>query len=78
MPRQVIADERTGIRPLKDETVLYGIFNGDVCALELENGCIIFSDDRPNYHTEDNREFAEVLEIEGISGEIIGYVEVFH
>ncbi|MCD8357304.1 MAG: hypothetical protein LUE11_12160 [Clostridia bacterium] len=80
MARNMIADARTGLRPLQDELILTGIFNGDLCALELENGCVIFDDDRPNYHTRDGREFAEVLELEdetdGISGLVIGYVEV--
>lgn len=80
MSRIMIADAHTGLRPLKEEPVLCGVFNGDICALELENGCVIFSDDRPNYHTKDNREFAEVLELEnendGISGLIVGYVEI--
>lgn len=80
MARNMIADARTGLRPLQQETVLSGIFNGDLCALELENGCVIFDDDRPNYHTRDGREFAEVLELEdeadGISGLVIGYVEI--
>lgn len=80
MSRIMIADERTGLRPLGDEPVLSGIFNGDVSALELENGCVISPDDRPNYHTVDGREFAEVLELEddadGISGLLIGYVEL--
>ena len=50
--------------------------------MQLENGCVIFDDDRPNYHTQDGREFAEVLELEdeadGISGVVIGYVEINH
>ncbi|MDD6612168.1 MAG: hypothetical protein PUE91_08205 [Clostridiales bacterium] len=82
MARNMIADARTGLRPLQDETVLTGIFNGDLRALQLENGCVIFDDDRPNYHTRDGREFAEVLELEdaadGISGVVIGYVEINH
>ena len=82
MARSMIADARTGLRPLQDETVLTGIFNGDLRALQLENGCVIFDDDQPNYHTRDGREFAEVLELEdeadGGSGVVIGYVEVNH
>ena len=80
MPRHMIADGRTGLRPLRDEPVLCGIFNGDLRALELENGCVIYEDDRPNYHTRDGREFAEVLELEdesdGVSGLVVGYVEL--
>lgn len=80
MSRKMIADARTGLRPLQQETVLTGIFNGDLRALQLENGCVIFDDDRPNYHTRDGREFAEVLELEdmkdSVSGLIIGYVEI--
>ncbi|MDO5785455.1 MAG: hypothetical protein Q4P20_10385 [Eubacteriales bacterium] len=80
MSRKMIADERIGLRPLQGEPVLCGIFNGDLCALELENGCIIYSDDRPNYHTKDGREFAEVLELEddadSVSGLVIGYIEI--
>ena len=82
MARSMIADARTGLRPLQGETVLPGIFNGDLRALQLENGCVIFDDDQPNYHTRDGREFAEVLELEdeadGVSGVVIGYVEVNH
>ncbi len=81
MSRIMIADARTGLRPLQDEPILSGIFNGDTIGLELENGCVVFDDDRPNYHTADNREFAEVLELEdeadGIGGLLIGYVEIF-
>ena len=80
MSRKMIADARTGLRPLQDEQILCGIFNGDLYALELENDCVIYADDRPNYHTKDNREFAEVLELEnetdGVSGLVIGYVEI--
>lgn len=80
MARSMIADARTGLRPLQWEPVLTGIFNGDLRALQLENGCVIFDDNRPNYHTQDGREFAEVLELEdaedGVSGLIIGYVEI--
>lgn len=78
MARKMIADARTGLRPLNGETILHGIFNGDLRALELENGCVIFDDNRPNYHTRDGREFAEVLECEDDtdSGMIIGYVEL--
>ena len=43
-------------------------------ALELENGCVIYDDGRPNYHTRDGREFAEVIEVQ--SGEIVGYTEI--
>lgn len=80
MPRKMIADERTGLRPLKQKPVLSGVFDGDTCGLRLENGCLIFDDGRPNYHTEDGREFAEVLELEdgpdGTIAQIIGYVQV--
>lgn len=80
MAWKMIADARTGLRPLQEETVLNGIFNGDLRALQLENGCVIFDDDQPNYHTRDGREFAEVLELEheadGVSSVIIGYVEI--
>ena len=80
MARKMIADARTGLRPLGKETVLTGIFDGDTCGLKLENGCLIFDDGQPNYHTKDGREFAEVLELEdeedGISGLIVGYVEI--
>lgn len=80
MSRKMIADAHTGLRPLQNEQVLGGIFNGDLRALELENGCVIYSDDRPNYHTTDGREFAEVLELEddadGVSGLVIGYTEI--
>lgn len=80
MARTMIADARTGLRPLNEEEVLTGIFDGDTCGLKLENGCLIFDDGRPNYHTSDGREFAEVLELEdeddGISGLIVGYVEI--
>ncbi|WP_394273649.1 hypothetical protein [Butyricicoccus sp.] len=80
MSRMMIADERTGLRPLNNEPVLSGIFDGDTCGLRLENGCVIFDDGQPNYHTQDGREFAEVLELEdeadGVSGLIAGYVEL--
>lgn len=80
MTHKMIADARTGLRPLQEETVLSGIFNGDLRALQLENGCVIFDDNQPNYHTRDGREFAEVLELEkdidGVSGVVIGYVEI--
>lgn len=80
--RIIIADERTGVRPLCCEEILSGIFDGDHPGyLTLENGCRIACDDRPNYHTDDGREFAEVQELEqtsgGLEGIIIGYTEVF-
>lgn len=79
--RIVIADERTGIRPLNDAPILTATFDGDhPDYLTLENGCRIFCDSRPNYHTEDGREFAEVQELEqtkdGLEGVIIGYTEI--
>lgn len=80
--RIIIADERTGPRPLDRAPVLSAIFDGDhPDCLTLENGCRIFCDDRPNYHTHDGREFAEVQELEqtksGLEGIIIGYTEIF-
>ena len=77
--RKMIADERTGLRPLNGETVWTGIFDGDLCAIRLENGCVIDAGSGPNYRTRDGREFAEVLALTGAqpdSGEIIGYVEI--
>lgn len=81
MTRRMIADERYGLRPLQNEPVLSGTFDGDVQAVRLENGCVI--DARPgtwNYTTPDGRMFAEVLELEdeadGIGGIVLGYVEV--
>ncbi|MDO5547317.1 MAG: hypothetical protein Q4F79_02395 [Eubacteriales bacterium] len=76
-----IIDERTGARPLGDAEILSATFDGDhPDYLTLENGCRIFCDDRPNYHTEDGREFAEVQELEktkdGLEGVIIGYTEI--
>ena len=39
MTKYKIADARTGLRPLSEKSILEGIFNGDLRALELENGC---------------------------------------
>jgi hypothetical protein len=77
-----IADERTGARPLGNAKILSATFDGDhPNYLTLENGCRIFCDERPNYHTVDGREFAEVQELEktknGVEGVIIGYTEIF-
>ena len=74
MAKYKIADARTGLRPLSEKSILEGIFNGDLRALELENGCVIYDDERPNYHTRDGREFAEVIEVQ--AGEIVGYTEI--
>ena len=81
MTKTLIADERTGPRPLGDAEILCATFDGDhPNYLTLENGCRIFCDDRPNYHTEDGREFAEVQELEpsagGVEAVIIGYTEI--
>lgn len=81
MKRKIIADERNGVRSWTGEPILCGTFDGDTCALRLENNCVIYADERPNYHTQDGREFAEVLELEeeadGLGGLVIGYAEVF-
>ena len=76
--KRMIADARRGLRPLTNEPILHGIFDGDTRGLKLENGCVIFDDGKPNYHTRDGREFAEVVELESdqIHGEIIGSVEL--
>ena len=82
MKQIIIADERTGSRPLDGAEILCATFDGDhPDYLTLENGCRIFCDHRPNYHTDDGREFAEVQELEktrgGVEAVIIGYTEVF-
>ena len=74
MAKYKISDALTGLRPLLGQPILEGIFNGDLRALELENGCVIYDDGQPNYHTRDGREFAEVIEVK--SGEIVGYTEI--
>ena len=80
MKRKIIADEQNGVRAWAGERILCGTFDGDICALRLENDCVIYADDRPNYHTRDGRVFAEVLELEdetdGIGGLVIGYAEL--
>ncbi len=77
----VIADERTGARPIGNAEILSATFDGDhPDYLTLENGCQISCDERPNYHTPDGREYAEVQELEhtpnGLEGVIIGYTEI--
>ncbi len=80
--RIVIADERTGIRPIGDAEILNAIFDGDhPDYLTLDNGDRIACDDAlPNYHTKDGREYAEVQEheytSEGIEVLLIGYTLV--
>ena len=78
MARILIGDSHTGLRPLGKEKILHGTFDGDICGLKLDNGCVIFDDNQANYHTKDGREFAEVIEMEDdeIHGQIIGYVEI--
>lgn len=78
MSRFMIADVRTGPRPLQDQPILCGIFDGDQGTLALENGCTLFADARPNYHTKDGREFAEVWEVDETddSAVVIGYTEI--
>ncbi len=77
----VIADERTGVRPIGNAEILSAVFDGDhPNYLTLDNGRRITCDERPNYHTPDGEEYAEVQELEqteaGLEGVIIGYTEI--
>lgn len=77
----VIADERTGARPIGDAEILNAVFDGDHPEyLTLDNGHRITCDERPNYHTPEGYEYAEVQELEqtasGLEGVVIGYTRI--